>query len=479
VTVTNAHGCSAGDSAVVTIHAKPIVSVSDIAFCAGSSGILDAGNSGATYLWSTNETTQTISVSQSGTYSVTVTDANGCSASDAAVVTIHANPIVSVSDISFCAGSSGILDAEIPGVFYLWSTSETTREIYVNTAGIYSVTVTDSNGCMGIDSATVSINQNPLVELSDAQICGNSSVILDAGNAGMNYLWSTQDTTQTIIVSQPGTYSVMVTNANGCSASDTANVSTSTSSAFTISLGNNRNVFYGALGYNGCTNINATNSGGAAPFSYVWSATDPTNTITSASSASITICNTYDTSYTYTVVVTDANGCSVTESVTLNFINISCHPTNQKKVSVCHVPPGNPLNCKTICVADNAVPALLNQGSYLGHCLPNCDIPSGESENEQLTGITSVSKPGIHLTAYPNPFKNITHIEVKLEKNDEVLMQVFNANGALIKDVYRGKLDQGYTHQFDIDGSSMRSGMYFLKMITGDVVLNLKLIIAR
>ncbi|RUT72706.1 hypothetical protein DLK05_16950, partial [Ancylomarina longa] len=219
--------CSASDDVNVTVHANPIVDLgADQQTCAGSSITLDAGNAGATYLWSTGETTQTISTSISGNYSVVVTNTNGCSASDDVNVTVHANPIVDLgADQQTCAGSSITLDAGNAGVTYLWSTGETSQTINVSTSGNYSVTVTNGNGCSASDDVNVTVHANPIVDLgADQQTCAGSSITLDAGNAGATYLWSTGETTQTISTSISGNYSVVVTNTNGCSASDDVNV---------------------------------------------------------------------------------------------------------------------------------------------------------------------------------------------------------------------------------------------------------------
>ena len=193
--------------------------------CSGGTITFDAGNAGSTYLWSTGETTQAITVSTSGNYSVTVTDANGCSAADDANASIHANPTVNLgADQQTCSGNTITFDAGNAGSTYLWNTGETTQTITVSTSGNYSVTVTDANGCSASDDANATIHANPTVNLgADQQTCSGNTITFDAGNAGSTYLWSTGETTQAITVSTSGNYSVTVTDANGCSAADDAN----------------------------------------------------------------------------------------------------------------------------------------------------------------------------------------------------------------------------------------------------------------
>jgi hypothetical protein len=222
VTVTDANGCTGSTTATITVNPNPTPSISgSTSFCAGSSTILDAGTF-AGYNWSTGATTQTISVNTAGTFTVTVTDANGCTGSISTTTTVNLNPTPSISgSTSFCAGSATILDAGTNPA-YNWSTGETTQAILVNTAGTFTVTVTDANGCTGSASATTTVNPNPTPAISgNTSFCAGGSTILDAG-AYSGYNWSTGATTQTVEVSSADTYTVTVTDANGCSGTASA-----------------------------------------------------------------------------------------------------------------------------------------------------------------------------------------------------------------------------------------------------------------
>ncbi len=225
--VTDANGCSATDDVNVTVHPNPTVDLGmDQETCAGGSITLDAGNTGSTYLWNTGASTQSITVSASGNYSVFVTDANGCSATDDVNVTVHPNPTVDLGmDQQTCAGGSITLDAGNTGSTYLWNTGASTQSIAVSTSGNYSVVVTDANGCSATDDVNVTVHPNPTVDLGmDQETCAGGSITLDAGNTGSTYLWNTGASTQSITVSASGNYSVVVTDANGCSATDDVNI---------------------------------------------------------------------------------------------------------------------------------------------------------------------------------------------------------------------------------------------------------------
>jgi hypothetical protein len=226
VSVTQ-NGCTTRDTITLTVRPNPVVNLgADTSLCAGQGGLtLNAGNIGSTYLWSTNDTTQTISVNASGTYFVRVTN-NGCSSTDTLNFTLRANPIVNLgNDTTICSSSTPVgLNAGNSGSTYLWSTTATTQVILVSTSGTYFVSVTQ-NGCTTRDTITLTVRPNPVVNLgADTSLCaGQGGLTLNAGNSGSTYLWSTNDTTQTISVNATGTYFVRVTN-NGCITTDSINV---------------------------------------------------------------------------------------------------------------------------------------------------------------------------------------------------------------------------------------------------------------
>jgi len=218
VTGTDSNGCSNNDSVSVTEHALPIVSISGtLSFCAGANTTLTASGA-STYLWSTGETTASITVSAGGSYSVTGTDSNGCSASGSVSVTEYSLPSVSISGtLSYCAGASTTLDAGAGFASYSWSNGETTQTISA-TAGNYTVTVTDSNGCSNT-SAQVTVTELalPTVAISGTlSYCAGSNTTLTATAGLSSYLWSSGETTQSITATA-GSYTVTGTDANGCS----------------------------------------------------------------------------------------------------------------------------------------------------------------------------------------------------------------------------------------------------------------------
>lgn len=221
VTVSTPQGCTAIDSVTMNALLAPVVNLgSDRTEC--DSWVLDAGNQGVSYNWSTGATTQTISGTQAGTYSVTVTNANGCPATDQVILGVGSTPVVNLgTPPTLCQGQTVSLNAGNPGFNYLWSNGQTTQSINVGSAGTYIVDVTDpATNCTGSDTVTViqsflNVNIGP-----DFTLCDGSTVVLNAGSGPTGYLWNNGATTQTITITTAGTYSVQVTDALGCNATD-------------------------------------------------------------------------------------------------------------------------------------------------------------------------------------------------------------------------------------------------------------------
>jgi hypothetical protein len=323
VTVSNASGCTRTSAATaVTVNSLPAIPVitpgGTTTFCTGGSVNLTS-DAATSYLWSNGATTQTISVNASGSYAVTVTNANGCQASSVATsVTVNSLPsvpaITAGGTTTFCAGGSVNLTSDA-ATSYLWSNGATTQTISVNASGSYAVTVTNANGCQASSDATsVNVNSLPSVPAITAAgtttFCAGGSVNLTS-DAATSYLWSNGATTQTISVNASGSYTVTVTNANGCQASSVAtsvNVN-SLPSVPAITAGGTTTFCAGG-------SVNLTSD---AATSYLWSNGATTQTIS------------VNASGPYAVTVTNANGCqasSAATSVTVNSLPVATITSN-------------------------------------------------------------------------------------------------------------------------------------------------------
>jgi gliding motility-associated-like protein len=164
----------------------------DVMLCPGQSTVLSAGTGFESFTWSNGDTTSSISVNQAGTYWLSTTDSHGCYASDTVQLGIFSmvSPNL-VNDTLLCSGISLVLDAGTGFVDYTWNTSAHTSSIIVTSTGIYSLTVTDVNGCMAVDSSIVTFMPTLVVSIfpPEVSICVDSSVILKASGATF-YSWS-------------------------------------------------------------------------------------------------------------------------------------------------------------------------------------------------------------------------------------------------------------------------------------------------
>ena len=320
VTVTDANGCTDTETVSISEPASGVIAAavldSNVSCNSGSDGGATAsatgGTAGYTYSWSNSATTASITGIAAGTYSVTVTDANGCTDSTSVIVTEPTSLVAaSVLDSNTsCNGSSnGGATASATGgtgtYSYSWSNSATTASITGVPAGTYSVTVTDANGCT--DSSTVTITEpNSIVATSvvDSNVScnGSSNGGATAGATGgtgtYTYAWSNSATTASITGVLAGTYSVTVTDANGCTDSASVTVTEPTSLVAATSLDSNVSCNGNADG--GAT-VSAT--GGTTAYSYAWSNSATTASITGVAAA------------TYSVTITDVNGCTDSSSV--------------------------------------------------------------------------------------------------------------------------------------------------------------------
>ncbi len=328
--VTDANGCTASDEATVLVNQLPLVDVPDASICVGGSTILDAGFPGSDYLWSTAETTQTITVNDSGTFTVMLTDLNGCTNYDTTVVSIGTGLTVVLNDETLCEGDTIVFNAGNPGTTYTWSTGENTQTIFATDAGVYSVTVVDANNCSGSDSATVTVVQlPPLSAGADTAICEGESITLTALGAG-TFEWSTTDTSASITVAplQDETYTVTLTGGNGCTVSDDVFVSVNAYPSFDL-----------GADFSLCNGDGATLSASDAT-QYAWS--------TGESTADINV--NPATTTTYSVTATNAGNCATIDSIT---ITVDTPPAADAGVG------------DTICEGESATLTATGGGTYL------------------------------------------------------------------------------------------------------------------
>jgi hypothetical protein len=339
VTVTDANNCTASFSTTVSqpTALAPSTSVTN-SLCSGlSNGSIDltvsGGTASYTYLWATGATTEDISGLADGTYTVTITDANGCTATASAIVQspVAVSTTTTVTNVNCNGGNNGKVVLNPTGgttpYTYAWSTGATIDSIVNRTAGSYSYTVTDANSCNVIGS--VSITQPTVLAINttvtDNVLCyGESTGAIDATVTGgvtpYTYNWSNGTHNEDLTNAPAGSYTLAVVDANNCQISKGAGTITQPATALSFVLDSTKDV-----NCNSATtgSIYTTVSGGTSPYTILWSNGSTADDATGLAAGS------------YSVTVTDDNGCSASVSATLTqptlltfdttVTNISCY----------------------------------------------------------------------------------------------------------------------------------------------------------
>ncbi|WP_282779008.1 gliding motility-associated C-terminal domain-containing protein [Phaeodactylibacter xiamenensis] len=297
VTVTNASGCQSVASIGVTevTELSPEIT-GPTEFCEGASVFLVGQGGFASYEWSDNTPTQELEVTAGGTYTLTVTDANGCTGTASYVVTENPLPEVPITgELSFCEGASTSLSGPAAMADYEWTGNESGQVLDVTAPGNYSLIVTDNNGCQNTASVTVTENPLPTPEIiGELAFCADTSSVLALSEAYETYEWSTGSTAPFVTVADSDVVSVTVTDANGCENSTSQTVTAQPLPEFNIT---------GTLTF--CDGEAVVLGVDSTFESYQWStgATIDSTTVSEPGEVSLT--------------VTDANGCSSTNAVSL------------------------------------------------------------------------------------------------------------------------------------------------------------------
>ncbi|MBK7148448.1 MAG: gliding motility-associated C-terminal domain-containing protein [Bacteroidetes bacterium] len=316
VSVTDAASCQATASVVVgTPAAIQIAETHTNADCNGNSTgainvTLSGGNGGFTYVWSNGATTEDINTLSAATYSVTVTDLNACTAQRS--ISITEPVLMSLSEVHTdfaCATQQGAVNLTVTGgtapYSFVWSNSANTEDVANLSAGNYDVVVTDINGCNQTLSATIQAIPALSTTISHTNLTcfGATGASIDlsvsGGSLPYNYVWSNSASTEDISGLSAGTYDVIVTDAMNCVTSNSATITQPAS----ISVNSVKSDISCFGGNNGSIQINVT--GGTSPYNYQWSNNASTQNLNSLAAGS------------FSVVVTDANNCTQSASVSI------------------------------------------------------------------------------------------------------------------------------------------------------------------
>lgn len=319
VTVTDSRGCFSTAGATVT-QPLPlflnIASYNDLLCNGDSSGAIDITANGGvppySYAWSSGENTEDISDLILGTYTATVTDGNGCTATISQVINEPTPLVVTgvVTNATCYGAANGSIDITVtggtPSYTYLWSTFQTSEDVTGLSGGTYNVIVTDNNGCQKGTSFVVGEPTQLVLTTAITQIsCFNSNdgaidLTVTGGTPGYTYVWSPGNTpTEDLSGLNGNTYSVTVTDANGCTATTQVTIVNPT-------MINTSFIVKNPLCYadsNGAVDL--IPSGGSYPYTFAWNNGANTEDLTAIPAG------------TYIVTITDSKNCVKVDSATL------------------------------------------------------------------------------------------------------------------------------------------------------------------
>jgi hypothetical protein len=445
---TDPFGCSSSEDQVVEVNELPVVSFSGLAtsYCEDASNVnLTGSPAGGTFTGNGVIGAQFSPVAAGvgiHTVTYTYTDGNGCTNFQTQTVTVNDVPLpmitpTGVSEI--CVGENLVLDAGAGYSVYNWSNNTNGQTTTVTSAGTYNVIVTTAEGCSGT-SAPVQVVVNPLPEVdlgNDTTICTASVLTLDAGNAGSDFSWSTQEITQTINVTTTGVYIVDVTDGNGCVGSDAISVTVADLLDPTI-------VSSGPLSF--CSGDSVTLDAGAGYNAYQWSSGEQTQTITVSTSGIYEVqvwdvfgCEGGDDEAVAVLqlpnaVVTPAGPISICEgdtavlSASSNFAAYTWNPNSEQTSSIEVWEAGT----YSVVVEDpnNGCEAVSNEVEVIVNSItPPSIVPSGDTEFCQGESVS--------LSVVPGPYNSIlwtsgsTTPSIVVTQSGEYGVTVVDANGCL------------------------------------------------
>jgi len=434
-------GCPSNTITVVVTDPNPpatptITASGPTSFCTGGSVNLTS-SAGTGNTWSNSQTTNAITVSTSGSYTVTVTDGAGCSSTSAPVnVTENSNPsppVISTSGSTVICGGSSITLTSSQSSGNVWSTTESTSQIVVSTAGTYSVTYTDGNGCSSTSSdMIITSGSAPTIAtgtITPPSSCGSATGSIQVTGSGTGDInWGGAGSGSATSITLPytitnlatGSYTITFSDGNGGCGSNTLNVPLSDATPPaqpTISV--NGSPCNGEV-------VTLTSSQGSGN---VWSTTQTSSSINVTTSGS------------YSVTYTAANGCSSTSTpVTLTF----------------NAPPSVSLSSfNTVCVYND--PFALNGGSPAGGSYSGTGVSGASftpnnagtgnhlityvytdgngcsgsaSSNITVDGCASIFENDLDvIKVFPNPMSN----NLTIECEGDFSIEIYDTKGRLIE----------------------------------------------
>ena len=415
-----------------------------------------------------------------GAYYYTVTDAAGCTATTTLAILVSVPDLsiagTGITNISCRNGSNGTINANVTGgtapYTYQWSNGASTPGISGLVAGTYSLTVTDARGSVVRGTYQLTQPATSLVHsgtVTNVTCYAAITVIASGGVPPYIYSWSNGAVTSVLSGLTTGIYSLTVTDANGCSNSNSYAVTTGavaiavTPSNNTYTGGINTNIY---LGYGPkSAKITATDTPGTV-ISYLWSPATYLNNITSHDP---TFTPTVEGNYTYTVTTVTASGCVHAATVSFCVRNIIVPGTSGKKVYICHN--GSMIQTSN---TGTAIKDSINNGWLLGACNNQCGMPfaSKDMNHSDPTAVEDAIASVQQVKVFPNPAGNIFNVVIPAEyKEAEVV--IFDLTGRVVE---RRILTDNVGVAAQFNSNDYAPGLYIVRVSSGEMIFIDKLL---
>ncbi|MEL6625538.1 MAG: T9SS type A sorting domain-containing protein [Bacteroidota bacterium] len=420
----------------------------------------------STYQWSLNgvpfATTPSVTIDSTGQYTILVTNSFGCTAEDTANFTFNDAPVADAGpDSASC--DPILLEAEpVAGATYFWfspvpQNQDSSQQSYLATnTSVYILTVT-ALGCTNTDTVNIEIFPTPDIDLG-GDITSCSDVILDAGTSGMNYQWSSGDTSSTIIVTPPligvDTFSVVVTNGLGCVGRDTATVAQG--AAPIVDLGTDTT---------SCNPI--TLDAGNPGLSYDWSTGETSQTIVASQSD------------TYMVTVTNADGCQTVDMVDVTIAGPPdvvpgyLNTNNDLTVNFFIQSGADPSNDYTW-IFNDGTGATSNDpsptytfgfaGTY-NITLITTNACGSDTTTLLITNVANDDALARFIQVAPNPTEGRFHVKSEMINVPNLFIEVVDVQGRIVYQYQQGNVSGSFDHAIDISDQAL--GIYVLRISDG------------
>jgi len=443
----------------------------NLTFCQGGSVTLNTATSanGATYLWSNGAVTPSITATASGTYTVTITSARGCTRTASKTVTVNPTPSVPTitpSATSFCNGSNGVSLASSSATSYAWSNGAISQSVTVTFGGTYSVTVGDVNGCTAASTGVVITQNTPEVPTIAASgpttFCTGGSVDISVNSANnfSAFAWSNSSTNDSINVVASGTYSVTTTDNNNCTAVSNA-ITTNVSNAPTptISAG-------GTTSFCSGDTVVLTSTAGDA---YLWSngATSQSVEVTASGNYSVSVSNSnaclgVGNSNSITVTVTPQPAASFTNTAVGAIVTFTSNTTDATAYNWTFGD-GSSIS------SQNPVHTYTSNGTFtvtLTATNGNCTDVTSSSVTITGVGVQEIVRTIENIRLFPNPNNGNATLEISSTDVTDAVVSILDVTGRTISTVYK-ELNSGINF-ISINTEEYAGGIYFVNIRNGN-----------